>query len=86
MECQSNDEFFGALKALVERWCDKRSLRPLSRILHAYLSFNGMTDGWAELAKGLKSVRAQDRDRLSAEEFEAADELIRATDKAMNAE
>jgi hypothetical protein len=25
---RSNDEFFEAIKALVEDWCDKRSLRP----------------------------------------------------------
>jgi hypothetical protein len=80
---RSNDEFFEAIKALVEGWCDKRSLRPLSRVLGLYLSFNGLTDAWAELAEGLKSVRAQDREQLTAEERATLDDLIRATDKAI---
>jgi hypothetical protein len=42
-----------------------------------------MTDGWAELATGLKSVRAQDRDALTPEEMAIINDLIRATDKAI---
>jgi hypothetical protein len=79
----SNDEFFEALSGLINNWCDKRCLRPLSRVLGPYLSFNGMTDGWAELATGLKSVRAQDHDTLTTEETATINDLIRATDKAI---
>jgi hypothetical protein len=39
-----------------------------------------MADGWAELATGLKSVRAQDRDKLAAEEMTIIDDLIRVAD------
>jgi hypothetical protein len=42
-----------------------------------------MTDGWAELATGLKSVRAQDHDTLTTEETATINDLIRATDKAI---
>jgi len=83
MSYRSNDEFFEALKDLINDWCDKRSLSPLSRVLGPYLSFNGLTYGWAELAVGLKSVRAQDRDKLTAEEMAVVNDLIRATDKAI---
>jgi hypothetical protein len=83
MPYESNDEFLQALGKLISVWCDKRSLRPLSRVLNAYLDFNGLTDGWAELATGLKSIRAQDRDMLTAEEMATIDELIRATDTAI---
>jgi len=79
----SNSEFFEALGSLINGWCDKRSLRPLSRVLGPYLSFNGLTDGWAELAIGLKSVRAQDSEMLTAEEMVAINDLIRATDQAI---
>ena len=51
--------------------------------VNPYLSFNGLTDGWAELAAGLKSIRAQDRDMLTAEEMTTINDLIRATDKAI---
>jgi hypothetical protein len=85
MPYKSNDEFFEALKGLIDGWCDKRSLSPLSHVLGPYLGFNGLTDGWAELALGLKSIRAQDRDKLTAEEVAIVDDLIRATDKAIYA-
>jgi hypothetical protein len=76
----SNDEFFEALKGLIDGWCDRRSLRPLSHVLGPYLYFNGLTDGWTELATGLKSVRAQDREQLTAGEVAVVDDLIQATD------
>ena len=72
----SNDEFVETLSGLINGWCHKRCLRPLSRILGPYLSFNSMTDGWAELATGLKSVRAQDRDALTPEEMAIINDLI----------
>ena len=78
-----DDEFLQALGSLINAWCDKRALRPLSRILGPYLSFNGLTDGWAELATGLKSVRAHDRDILTADEIATINDLIQATDTAI---
>jgi hypothetical protein len=42
-----------------------------------------MTDGWAELALSLKSVRAQYRDELTVEEMAIVNDLIRATDKVI---
>jgi hypothetical protein len=83
MPYESNDEFLQALGSLIDGWCNKRALRPLSRVLGPYLSFNGLTDGWAELARGLKSVRAQDRDMLTAEEIATINDLIRVTDTAI---
>jgi hypothetical protein len=83
MPYQSNDQFFDALKNLIDAWCDRRAIRPLAKILGAYLGFNGLTDGWAELATGLKGIRALDRDQLTPSEQSAVDDLIRATDKAI---
>lgn len=83
MSNRPTDEFFEALKSLIEAWCDRRSLRPLSRILGPYLSFNGMTDGWGELGGGLKSIRALDRDLLTSAEQAIVDDLIRVADNAI---
>jgi hypothetical protein len=47
------------------------------------LSFNGLTDGWAELARSLISVRAEDRDTLSAEKIAVVNDLIRSTGRRM---
>jgi hypothetical protein len=80
----TNREFLDALKDLIEGWCERRCLRPLARVLNAYLSFNGMTDGWGELAIALKSIRALDGDHISANERRVVDDLIRATDIAIH--
>jgi hypothetical protein len=77
----STEEFLSAVTGLIDGWCDKRSFRPLSRLLGPYLGFNGMTDGWADLAGGLKNVRVQDRAELIPGELEIIDDLIRAADK-----
>jgi hypothetical protein len=58
----------------------------MSRLLSPYLGFNGMTDGWAEPALGLKAVRAQDRAELTLEELRTIDNLIRAANGAMRSE
>ena len=79
----TNQEFFDALKGLIEGWCERRSLGPLARVLSPYLSFNGMTEGWGELAIALKSIRALDGDQISTQERETVDDLIRATDIAI---
>jgi hypothetical protein len=83
MSKQANEKFFEALRDLIDGWCDRRSIRPLSRILGPYLAFNGMTDGWGELAAGLKSIRSMDRDQLTTSEQTMVDDLIRATDNAI---
>ncbi|MBU6462249.1 MAG: hypothetical protein KGK01_12800 [Bradyrhizobium sp.] len=83
MSLRSNDEFFADLRNLIDAWCKRRSLRPLSRILGPYLAFNGMTDGWAELARGLESIRAMDRHELISSEYMAIDELIRKVDRTI---
>ena len=84
MSNQSSADLFESLKHLIDGWCDRRSLRPLSRILGPYLGFNGLTDGWAELGAGLKSVRALDRDQLTSTELAIVDDLIRAIDDAIH--
>ena len=77
---QSNAEFFETLKRLIEAWCDRRSFRPLSQILGPYVSFNGMSDGWAELGAGLKGIRAVDADQLTPDERVVVENLIRMVD------
>ncbi|WP_213738537.1 hypothetical protein [Bradyrhizobium sp. dw_411] len=81
-----NNQFMKALSGLIDDWCDKRCLRPLSRVLGPFLNFNGLTDGWADLATGLKSVRAQDQSALSSEEMAIINGLIQTTDEARRAD
>jgi hypothetical protein len=80
---QSNTEFTEMVQALIERWCDERKLKPLSLLLPAYVGFNGLTDGWAELADALKSVRSLGYEAFSSPEWDTLAALIRAADRAL---
>ncbi len=80
----SNEEFLGTLRALIEKWCDRRCFKALYRTLGPCLSFNGLTDGWSELHTALQDVRAFARTELTADELKDFDDLIRAADRALH--
>ncbi len=42
------------ISELVELWCDRRELRPLSYVLPTWTNNNGLTDGWSQLYDDLK--------------------------------
>lgn len=56
-------DIFAVIDALIDRWCERRALKPLRLILTAYPP-NGLTDGWHELYNALRDVRALCRDEL----------------------
>ena len=51
-----NMEFFALLRSLIDAWCDRHALKPLSRVLGPYLAFDGLTDGWGEILNALKRI------------------------------
>ena len=79
-----NAEFFALLKQFINAWCDRRALRPLSRILGPYLAFNGLGDSWGEILNALKAVRMLCRNDISASELETVHALIRAAERALH--
>jgi hypothetical protein len=44
------------ISRLVDCWCDRRDLAALAGVLPAWLSNNGLTDGWEELAAALRTM------------------------------
>ena len=80
----SGPEFLALLRRLIDAWCDRRCLKALSRILPAYLSFNGFTDGWGALREALRNVRAFARDELTDQEVEGVANLIAAADRIID--
>jgi hypothetical protein len=82
-EFQSNEEFFTALRGLIEGWCDQRKFNALARILPAYTAFSGLTDSWAELYNALKNTRAIGNGAFSDAEWEKLDDLIRDAERAV---
>jgi len=57
-EIATSAGFIAALRSLIDTWCDRRCLKALSRILPAYMGFNGLTEGWGDLYDALRNVRA----------------------------
>ena len=47
------------VSSLVDAWCDRRELDLLARLLPAWVSNNGLTDGWADVLDALKSLRGR---------------------------
>jgi hypothetical protein len=47
-----NDE----IRKLVEAWCDRREYGALASLLAPWISNNGLTDGWEDLAAALRST------------------------------
>ncbi len=69
----STTAFMDELGELIEGWCGRRCLRSLGAVLPAYNSFNGMTDGWGELLKALKSLAMTQEELLPKEREVVAD-------------
>lgn len=63
------------LRQLIDRWCERRALRPLRAILPCYPLVSGLTDEWMSLATSLKIIRVQFATDLVAEELDQVIEL-----------
>jgi hypothetical protein len=83
MAFESNEEYFAALRGMIERWCDERKLGALSSLLPGYLSFNGLTDGWADLYEALKKTRALGYEAFSPTDWDLLNELFRGAERAV---
>ena len=64
------------IRFLIDRWCDRRELQPLRRLLNGQASINGLTDGWIEIRDELRTIRAQDKAVLKNDELKVVAELI----------
>src|SRR6266446_6099706 len=73
-----------AIGGIIDAWCQRRALRPLSILLSAWLGNNGLTDGWEFLREALRHTRAMCREEMSAEELEIVGEAIATLDTALN--
>jgi hypothetical protein len=67
---------------LVDRWCERRALRPLRQILEAWPN-PGLTDGYGALRDALARVRSLARDDLDDAEAELAHLAQNGIEKAL---
>ena len=61
---------FGTIQQLVERWCDRRALKPLRQLLPVYPLHTPHTDEWFDLYRGLKDVQVLSKAELPQDEQE----------------
>jgi hypothetical protein len=57
---QTGDDLLLDVSNLIDAWCERRELKPLAILLPAWLSNNGLTDGWAAVLDALKALRGSD--------------------------
>src|SRR6185295_14330849 len=82
MPASSLDEVNTIVAELIDHWCERRSLVALRCVLEGW-PHNGLTDGLAELADALRSVRALARSELLDTEVDAVSRAIALLDQAV---
>lgn len=73
------------LRELIDRWCERRALQPLARLLPAYLAFSGLTDSWVGLYRALNDVRGLGPDVLPAADLASISEARAAIWQVLSA-
>jgi hypothetical protein len=81
---KSNSELFALLDKLVDGWCERRALRPLSFILRAYPMPSPLSDSWHELRSALRNLRTLREPDVLAPEATLIEDALRAVESALN--
>jgi hypothetical protein len=63
-----NTDYTQRLRRLADQWCARRALNPLRHFLPAYFALNGLTDGYAALAEGIRDTLALAKEEITDEE------------------
>jgi len=70
------------IRSLIDGWCDRREYHALACVLPAWVSNNGLTDGWTTLRDDLRRAHAVCRD-LPATERDQLKALFVEIDRAV---
>jgi hypothetical protein len=63
-----NARLFGLLDGLIDRWCERRALKPLRLVLAGYPPAPALTDEWADLYAAIRNLKGLPADALTPEE------------------
>jgi hypothetical protein len=64
------DEICKTLDLLIDRWCDRRAIRPLQTLLQVYPGVLAHTDQKFELLRAMKAVKSANRSDLTDDELD----------------
>jgi hypothetical protein len=76
-------ELFATLDRLVDGWCERRALRPLSIILRAYPMVSPLSDSWHDLRSVLRDLRCLEEPQSSRSEAAEVEAALRAVDATL---
>lgn len=68
---------------LIDKWCERRELRPMQFLFRAYPGVLAHTDQFGELLEALKDVKGLCRDKLKLEELTMVISLINELEDSM---
>jgi hypothetical protein len=77
---QPLSEVENRLSTLIDVWCDRRDLEALARLLPAWTSNTGLTDGWAHVLEALRTIAPRD---LPGDEQQTLEWAITELDKVV---
>lgn len=80
---ESNADLFAVLNRLVDRWCERKALAPLSIVLRAYPMVSPLSDSWFELRTALRSLRRLREPAVTEAEANDVEEALRFVGKAL---
>ena len=79
----ANAELFASLDGLIDGWCERRALRPLSILLRAYPMASPLSDSWHELRRVLRDLRCLKEPDVFDSEATVIEDSLRAVETAL---
>jgi hypothetical protein len=79
----TSEEILAGVKNLLDAWCERKLLNPLSILARPYVTFSNTAGGWRELLKGLRTVRSFCRNEATFIELRQVDDLSRAIEDVL---
>lgn len=82
-EFKSNEEFFAALRDLIDRIEKEGSIAAGQELRSGYSCLNGLTDGWALLMESMERTIAADRGKIGKTEMTELRDMLKVVKKAV---
>jgi hypothetical protein len=83
MNFKSSEEFFSALRDLIERIEKQGNAVAAQELRNGFSCLNGLTDGWALLMESISKTIAADRGKIERREMSELHDMLKIVKKAV---